>query len=175
MPNSGAKRLIIQSPCMASLTFNSSTFFPHSVFMCFVWIWEQTVIISLYSNEWLVFITKTERVTARYGLHLRVIYINLSKPSGQYMYQQFIFNSSTSYPHCVFMCFVWIWEQTAIISVHNINWLILIIKTGCVYCAVQVELVGVLVICVCAAFCIVCAVFLYSFVYYINFYLFCLY
>ena len=24
-------------------------FCPHSVFMCFVWIWEQTAIISLYS------------------------------------------------------------------------------------------------------------------------------
>jgi hypothetical protein len=30
-----------------------STFCPHSVFMCFVWIWEQTAIISLYSINWL--------------------------------------------------------------------------------------------------------------------------
>jgi hypothetical protein len=29
--------------------FLRGTFCPHSVFMCFVWIWEQTVIISLYS------------------------------------------------------------------------------------------------------------------------------
>ena len=36
-----------------------STFCPHSVFMCFVWIWEQTAIISLYSIDWLVFITET--------------------------------------------------------------------------------------------------------------------
>ena len=28
----------------ASLTFSNSTFCPHSVFMCFVWIWEQTAI-----------------------------------------------------------------------------------------------------------------------------------
>jgi len=28
-------------------------------------------------------------------------------------------------PHSVFMCFVWIWEQTAIISRYNINWLVL--------------------------------------------------
>ena len=48
--------------CTASLTFNSSTFCPHSVFMCFVWIWEQTAIISLYSINWLVFITETECV-----------------------------------------------------------------------------------------------------------------
>ena len=31
------------------LTFNNFTFCPHSVFMCFVWISEQTAIISLYS------------------------------------------------------------------------------------------------------------------------------
>ena len=40
----------------------NSTFCPHSVFMCFVWIWEQTAIISLYSIRWLVFITETESV-----------------------------------------------------------------------------------------------------------------
>ena len=32
-----------------SLTFSNSTFSPHSVFMCFVWISEQTAIISLYN------------------------------------------------------------------------------------------------------------------------------
>jgi len=31
------------------LTFSNSTFCPHSVFMCFVWISEQTAIISLHS------------------------------------------------------------------------------------------------------------------------------
>jgi len=41
--------------CTASLTLNNSTFCPQSVFMCFVWIWEQTAIISLYSINWLVF------------------------------------------------------------------------------------------------------------------------
>ena len=46
----------------ASITFNNSTFCPHSVFMCFVWISEQTAIISLYNINWLVCITETERV-----------------------------------------------------------------------------------------------------------------
>jgi len=46
--------------CTASLTFSNSTFCPHSVFMCFVWIWEQTAIISLYNINWLVCITETE-------------------------------------------------------------------------------------------------------------------
>ena len=46
-----------------------STFCPHSVFMCFVWIWEQTAIISLYSIDWLVFITETECVYCAVWAH----------------------------------------------------------------------------------------------------------
>ena len=46
--------------CTASLTFTNSTFYPHTVFMCLVWIWEQTAIISLYRIKWVVFITETE-------------------------------------------------------------------------------------------------------------------
>jgi hypothetical protein len=45
-----------------SLTFTNSTFCPHSAFMRFVWIWEKTAIFSLYSINWLVFITETEYV-----------------------------------------------------------------------------------------------------------------
>jgi hypothetical protein len=37
------------------------------------------------------------------------------------------------------MCFVWISEKTAIISVYNINWLVCITETECVYCAVRNE------------------------------------
>ena len=48
--------------CTTSLTFSNSTFCSHSVFMCFVWISEQTAIISLYNLNWLVFITQTESV-----------------------------------------------------------------------------------------------------------------
>ena len=40
-------------------------------------------------------------------------------------------------PHSVFVCFVWIWEQTAIISLYSINWLVFITETECVYCAVR--------------------------------------
>jgi hypothetical protein len=41
-----AQRLLYVPP---GLTFTNSTFCPHLVFMCFVWISEQTAIISLYS------------------------------------------------------------------------------------------------------------------------------
>jgi hypothetical protein len=62
-----------------SLTFSSSTFCPHSVFMCFVWISEQTAIISLYSINWLVCINETECVycAVRTGC-LYIIQVNLS-------------------------------------------------------------------------------------------------
>ena len=48
----------------------------------------------------------------------------------------FIYNP-TFCPHSVFMCFVWIWEQTAIISLYSINWLVCVTETECVYCAVR--------------------------------------
>jgi len=48
----------------------------------------------------------------------------------------FIYNS-TFCPHSVFMCFVWISEQTAIISLYSINSLVCITETKCVYSAVR--------------------------------------
>ena len=45
--------------------------------------------------------------------------------------------NSTFCPHSVFTCFVWIWEQTTILSLYTINWLVCIIEAECVYCAVR--------------------------------------
>ena len=39
------------------------------------------------------------------------------------------------------LCFVWISEQTAIISLYSINWLVFITKTECVYCAVRTQII----------------------------------
>ena len=61
--------------CTTSLTFSNSTFCPHSVFMCFVWIWEQTAIISLYSINLLVCIIETECVY----FSVRTGYLNIVK------------------------------------------------------------------------------------------------
>jgi len=108
----------------ASLTFSNSTFCPHSVFMCFVWIWEQTAIISLYSINWLVFITETE-------------YVYCTVRTGSLYTASLTLSNSTFCPHSVFMCYVWIWEQTAIISLYSINWLVFITETECVFCAVR--------------------------------------
>jgi len=49
----------VVTTCTTNLTINNSTFCPHSVF---VRISEQTAIISLYSIDWLVYITETECV-----------------------------------------------------------------------------------------------------------------
>ena len=58
--------------------------------------------------------------------------------SGHYMYHQFNIQHSHVLPHtAVFMCFVWISEQTAIISLYNINWLVFVTQTENVYCAVR--------------------------------------
>ena len=81
--------------------------------MCFVWIWEQTAIISLYSINWLVCITETECVyCAVRTWYLNVVWV---------------------------ICFIWIWEPTAIISLYSINWLVFITETESVYCAIRSE------------------------------------
>ena len=49
------------------------------------------------------------------------------------------FTNSTFCPHNVFICFVWISEQTAIISLYNINGLVFVTETVSVYCAVRTE------------------------------------
>jgi hypothetical protein len=80
-------------------TFTNSTFCPHSVFMCFVWISEQTAIISLYSINWLVFKPRRSVFTARYGLDL-YIYFTLIL-AFKMLYNSYIllvvYNGKTSY------------------------------------------------------------------------------
>jgi hypothetical protein len=96
--------------CTTSLTFSNSAFCPHTVFMCFVWIWEQTAIISLYSINWLVFITDVECVYC--AVRTESLDINNPlKPSGHSMYHPVViicttsltFTNSTFCPQTVFM------------------------------------------------------------------------
>jgi len=147
--------------CATSLTFNNATFCPHSVFMCFVWIWEQTATIILHNINWLVCITDIKPITAQWLLyvppvkhskilssthtvHLCVLCGSESKQRlfpytalSDWFYNRCLPiyspvviicttsltpNNSTFFPHSVLMCFVWIWEHTAVISLHSIIW-----------------------------------------------------
>ena len=65
--------------CNASLTLKNSTFCPHSLFMSFVWISEQTAIISLYSINWLVFITECVYSAVRTGSNVIQSIVSLWK------------------------------------------------------------------------------------------------
>ena len=66
------------------------------------------------------------------------VFIYPLKPSGHYMYHQFNIQQFYVLPtQTVSMCFMWISEQTVIISLYNINWLVFITETECVYCAVR--------------------------------------
>jgi len=113
----------------------NSTFCPHSVFMCFVWIWEQTAIITLYSINWLVCINETECVycAVRTGTLYKIQ--NPLKPSDHYMYHQFniqqfyVLPTQRIYVFCVDL-------RTAIISLYNINWLVFVNETRSVCSAV---------------------------------------
>jgi hypothetical protein len=87
--SSTAQRSLYVPP---GLTFTNSTFCPHSVFMCFVWISEQTAIISLYSINWLVFITETDCVYCT----VRTEYL--------YIYRQVQLSQILRSAHTVYLC-----------------------------------------------------------------------
>jgi predicted GNAT family N-acyltransferase len=103
---------------------------------------------SLYSINWLVFITETEcvycAVRSAHTVYLCVLCGSENKHrlfhctalNEWFLKQISCILRGTFCPHSVFMYFVWIWEQTAIISLYRINWLVFITKTECVYCAV---------------------------------------
>jgi len=63
--------------------------------------------------------------------------VNPLQPSGNYMYRQLQHSQILRSAHTLFMYFVWIPEQTAIISIYSINWLVFITETESVYCAVR--------------------------------------
>jgi hypothetical protein len=86
--------------------------------MCFVWIWEQTAIVSLYSINWLVFTTETEcvycAVRSAHTMYLCVLWESENKQWLLYVPPGLTHKNSTFCPHSVCMCFVWIWEKTVV-------------------------------------------------------------
>jgi len=55
------------------------------------------------------------------------------------IYHQVKLKISGFCPHSVFICFVWTSEQTAIIFLYSINWLVCTTEMKCVYCTVRAE------------------------------------
>jgi len=53
------------------------------------------------------------------------------------MYHQFNIQLYALPTQYIYVFFLWISEQTAIISLYDINWLVFIAETECVYCAVR--------------------------------------
>ena len=53
------------------------------------------------------------------------------------MHQQFNIQQLYGSAHTVFMCFVFIWEQTATCATYSINWLVFITEMKTVYSEVR--------------------------------------
>ena len=66
------------------------------------------------------------------------MYINLLKPTGYVMHQQFNIQQLYALP-TLYSCFVFIWEQTATCATYSIKWLVFIAEMKSVYCAVRTE------------------------------------
>ena len=111
------------------LTFNNCTLCPHCIYV-FCIIWEQTATCATYSINWLVFITEMKSIysAVRTGF--------LIKPTCYVMHQQFNIQQLYVLP-TVFICFVFIWEQTATCATYSIYWLVFITQMKSVYSAVR--------------------------------------
>jgi hypothetical protein len=105
-------------------------------------------LVTICTVQWSLYVPPSGHYTYRTVVTICTAQWSLYVPhSGHYMYRTVVTiyttsltsNNSTFSPHTVFMCFVWISEQTAIISLYNINWLVCITETECVYCAVRTE------------------------------------
>jgi len=109
--------------------------------MCFVFIWEQTATCATYNTNWLVFITEMKSVysAVRTGsLNKAVCASSLTFYSLLVTWCTNRSNISTTAhsAHTVFMCFVFIWEQTATCATYSTNWLVFITEMKSVYSAV---------------------------------------
>ena len=76
------------------------------------------------------------------------IFLNLLNPTGHVMHQQFNIQQLHALP-TLYLCFVFIWEQTATCATYSINWLVFITEMKSVYYAVRT---GSLTKAVCASY-----------------------
>ena len=66
-----------------------------------------------------------------------LLHFNLLEPTGHVMHHQFLRSTTVRSAHTVFMCFVFIWEQTATCATCSINWLVFITEMKSAYSAVR--------------------------------------
>ena len=108
---------------------------------------QYEIIICLQPSGHYMYRTAVTICTAQLSLYLphsdhymyRTVVTICTAQRSLYVPPSLTFNNSTFCPHSVFMCFVWISEQTAIISLYSINWLVFATETQCVYCAVRTD------------------------------------
>jgi hypothetical protein len=106
-------------------------------------------VVTICTAQWSVYVPHSGHYMYRTVVTICTAQWSLYVPhSGHYMYRTVVTICTATFniqkfsmfrPHSVFMCFVWISEQTAIISLYSINWLVFITETKCVYCAVRTE------------------------------------
>ena len=138
--------------------------------MCFVWISEQTAIISLYSNVWLIFITETECVYCAVRSTFNVLptqciyvfYVDLRTNSDYFTVQHWLVGfynwdgvcllRGTFYiqrsAHTVYLCVLCGSEnkQRLFHCTALTDWLVFITETECVYCAVRTGSLNIILI-----------------------------
>jgi len=73
------------------------------------------VVFSLFTAQWLLYVPHSGHYTYRTAVTICTAQWSLYVPP------VLTLSNSTFCPHSVFVCFVWISEQTAIISLYNIN------------------------------------------------------
>jgi len=79
-------------------------------------------VVTVCTAQWSLYVPPSGHYMYRTVVTICTAQWSLYVPhSGHYMYHQFNIHNSTFCPHTLFMCFVWISEQTAIISQYNIN------------------------------------------------------
>jgi hypothetical protein len=96
---------------------------------------NQSVNVVQGNNRCLFYIVNTERINTLRGQN--VVFFNLLQPTCYVMHQQFNILTTVRTAHTVFMCFVFIWEQTATCAIYSKNWLVFITEMKSVYSAVR--------------------------------------
>ena len=71
--------------------------------------------------------------------------VNNLKLNGHSLYHEVEHSAILFSAHTVYLCvFCGIWEQTAIISLYSIDWMVCITETECVYCPVRIVYVNII-------------------------------